>query len=135
MTFRDDIREAKSEVVLGFIDDAQLLPPKAQSKLSWWIENEHSSVVFMLATIDKSRLMPELRSRLMVFDLSPTVFEYRELMAQALTRCREIVRKARGVLPDDSLLSSVIEAKFPDYRAMINELYKACVLQSDSILE
>lgn len=108
---------------LAFIDQAQLLTRQLQESINSYIDLEESPEIFLLALVDDECLQPTLKARLLTFDFEPTPDEYSELMEQARRRCLAIAQEKVFPLTENEA-AEIVDLTFPDYRAMIIELFR-----------
>lgn len=115
--------------ILGFIDEAQWVNKQYQAIVQGWIDSDLQPEFFILALTDERFLVETLRSRLLKVDFEPKFEEYNDLMTQARARCKDIAEQ-RNMKLTNAEIWDLVDATFPDYRRMMNELFRLSLLRA-----
>jgi DNA polymerase III delta prime subunit len=106
---------------LCFLDRADLVPKAAQQELPSVIEDKSHHCRFLLAVNDPSKIIPEIRSRLMpiCFDIKPSD---REEVQKRLIDRYESKLAEYGVRHDRQRLTQIIAASYPNLRSITKKI-------------
>ena len=112
--------------VLGYVCEWQLVNKEFQDEMGYWMEFGRS-VSFIISSTDAGKVMTRLRSRLLLVDFHPRSDEFDNLRTQAQKRCEEILTKA-NVKVTHQEIEAIVASTFPDFRMMVNELYRLSLM-------
>ena len=104
-----------------FLDRADLVPKAAQQAIPSVIEDMSHHCRFLLAVNDRSKIIPEIRSRLMpiCFDIEP---KDREEVQKRLIDRYESKLAEYGILHDKRRLTEIIGTNYPDLRSIAKKI-------------
>ena len=104
-----------------FLDRADLVPKAAQQAIPSVIEDMSDHCCFLLAVNDRSKIIPEIRSRLMpiCFDIEP---KDREEVQKRLIDRYESKLAEYGILHDKRRLTEIIDTNYPDLRSIAKKI-------------
>jgi replication-associated recombination protein RarA len=108
--------------VVGYVFEWQLANLELQDEISHWMELGYA-VAFIVGTADESKVTLRLKSRLLKIDFRPQPDDIGDLKQQARLRCRQIFTQAKVEATDEEI-ARIVDETFPDFRTMINELYR-----------
>jgi replication factor C small subunit len=109
------------KIVIG--DEAERLSSNAQDSLKATIEAFHKTTRFIFTTNNVNKLIEPLRSRCNQFEFKIADVEKKDLMAQMIRRCIEIL-KSESIEFDPKAIVSLVQKYFPDFRKTLNELQR-----------
>ena len=103
-----------------FLDRADLIPPTAQQAIPSVIEDVRP-MPFIFAANDRSKILPEIQSRLMpvCFDVEPC--DRDEIQGRLIDRYQRNLAE-NGIVPDKGRLTEIVAANYPDLRAIAKEI-------------
>jgi DNA polymerase III delta prime subunit len=120
---RKDITESLSFMgfKICFLDRADLIPKAAQQELPSVIDEWSGDTRFLVAVNDLSKLIPEIRSRLMCicFDIKPSD---REEVQKRLIGRYENKLAEYGILYDKRRLIEIVGTNYPDLRSIAQKV-------------
>ncbi len=104
-----------------FLDRADLVPKAAQQAMPSVIEDKSHHCRFLLAVNDPSKIIPEIRSRLMpiCFNIKPSDRE--EVQKRLLDRYASKLAEY-GVRHDKQRLTEIIGDNYPDLRSIMKKI-------------
>ena len=104
-----------------FLDRADLVPKAAQQGIPSVIEEMSHHCRFLLAVNDRSKIIPEIRSRLMpvCFDIEPSDRE--EVQKRLIDRYESKLAEYE-ILHDKRRLTEIICANYPDLRSIAKKV-------------
>lgn len=104
-----------------FLDRADLIPPTAQQAIPSVIEDMSDRCRFIFAANDRSKILPEIQSRLMpvCFDVEPC--DRDEIQGRLIDRYQRNLAE-NGIVPDKGRLAEIVAANYPDLRAIATEI-------------
>jgi len=110
---------ASSKIVL--LDEADCLPKNAQEALRGFIERSISNCKFILTANELSKIQNPLRSRCRPFSFE-VAYSSLDASITKLTNMIQSRLKEMNVQIDQSIIHQIVVMKFPDYRAIANEI-------------
>ena len=106
---------------ITLLDEADGLTADAQRSLNGMFEEFAGNHTFILTCNFPSRLIPAIRSRSKIIDFKFSAKEKTVLATQFVKRVLDILDK-EGVECDKRAVAELVMKKFPDFRAVLNEL-------------
>lgn len=113
--------EGNLKIVIG--DEAERLSANAQDSLKATIESFHKNTRFIFTTNNYSKLIDPLKSRCNHFEFKISDSEKKDMMAQMMKRCVEVL-KLQSIDFDSKAIVSLVQKHFPDFRKTLNELQR-----------
>jgi DNA polymerase III delta prime subunit len=107
--------------IICFLDRADLVPKAAQQAIPSLIDDMSHHCRFLLAVNDRSKIIPEIRSRLMpiCFDIEPSDRE--EVQKRLIDRYESKLAEYE-ILHDKRRLTEIIGTNYPDLRSIAKEI-------------
>ena len=104
-----------------FIDRADLIPEKAQQAIPSVMDDLSGHCRFIFAVNYPSKIIPEIRSRLMpvCFDIKPC--EREEVQERLIDRYERKLAE-NGIVPDKRRLAEIVAADYPDLRSITKKI-------------
>lgn len=109
------------KIIIG--DECERLSQNAQDSLKATIESFHKNTRFIFTTNNVNKLIEPLRSRCNQFEFKIPDSEKKDLMAQIMRRCVEIL-KLESIEFDPAAIVALVQRHFPDFRKTLNELQR-----------
>ena len=113
--------EGNLKIIIG--DECERLSQNAQDSLKATIESFHKTARFIFTTNNINKVIEPLRSRCNQFEFKIPDADKRDLMAQMMKRCAEILR-IEGIDFDSKAIVALVQKNFPDFRKTLNELQR-----------
>lgn len=113
--------EGNLKIVIG--DEAERLGSNAQDGLKATQESFHKNTRFIFTTNNINKLIDPIKSRCNVFDFKIPDDEKKDLLAQMMKRCVEILRLEK-IDFDTKAIVALVQKNFPDFRKTLNELQR-----------
>lgn len=113
--------EGNLKIIIG--DESDYLSPNAQASLRGIMEEFHKTTRFILTCNFKNRIIDPIHSRCTFIDYKIPEAEKKDLMAQMMKRCAEVLKK-ENVEYDPKALITLVQKNFPDFRKTLNELQR-----------
>lgn len=113
--------EGNLKIVIG--DEAERLSQNAQDSLKATQESFHKNTRFIFTTNNINKLIDPIKSRCNVFDFKIPEDEKKDLLAQMMKRCVEILR-LENIEFDAKAIVALVQKNFPDFRKTLNELQR-----------
>ena len=113
--------EGNLKIVIA--DECERLSLAGQDSLKATQESFHRSTRFIFTTNNINKVIEPLRSRCNQFEFKIPDADKRDLMAQMMKRCAEILR-IEGIDFDSKAIVALVQKNFPDFRKTLNELQR-----------
>lgn len=113
--------EGNMKIVIG--DEAERLSTNGQDSLKATTEAFHKNTRFIFTTNNVNKIIEPLRSRCNHFEFKIPDSDKKDLMAQMMRRCVEIL-KIEGIEYDMKAIITLVQKNFPDFRKTLNELQR-----------
>jgi DNA polymerase III delta prime subunit len=113
--------EGNLKIVIG--DEFERLSANAQDASKAIIESFHKTTRFIFTTNNINKVIEPLKSRCNVFEFRIPDSEKKDLLAQMMKRCVEILR-SENIDFDPKAIVSLVQRNFPDFRKTLNELQR-----------
>lgn len=113
--------EGNMKIVIG--DEAERLSANAQDSLKATTEAFHKNTRFIFTTNNVNKIIEPLRSRCNHFEFKIPDSDKKDLMAQMMRRCVEIL-KLESIEYDSKAIVTLVQKNFPDFRKTLNELQR-----------
>jgi len=113
--------EGNLKIIIG--DECERLSQNAQDSLKATIESFHKNARFVFTTNNINKVIDPIKSRCNVFDFKIPDDEKKDLLAQMMKRCVEILR-LENIEFDTKAIVALVQKNFPDFRKTLNELQR-----------
>jgi DNA polymerase III delta prime subunit len=113
--------EGNLKVIIG--DESDYLTPAAQASLRGIMEEFHKTTRFILTCNFKNRIIDPIHSRCTFIDYKIPEAEKKDLLAQMMKRCVEILR-SENIEFEPKAIATLVQKNFPDFRKTLNELQR-----------
>lgn len=113
--------EGNLKIIIG--DECERLSQNAQDSLKATIESFHKNARFIFTTNNINKVIDPIKSRCNIFDFKIPEDEKKDLLAQMMKRCVEILRLEK-IDFDTKAIVALVQKNFPDFRKTLNELQR-----------
>lgn len=113
--------EGNLKIIIG--DECERLSQNAQDSLKATIESFHKNARFVFTTNNINKVIDPIKSRCNIFDFKIPEDEKKDLLAQMMKRCVEILRLEK-IDFDTKAIVALVQKNFPDFRKTLNELQR-----------
>lgn len=113
--------EGNLKIIIG--DECERLSQNAQDSLKATIESFHKNARFVFTTNNINKVIDPIKSRCNIFDFKIPEDEKKDLLAQMMKRCVEILRLEK-IDFDAKAIVALVQKNFPDFRKTLNELQR-----------
>jgi len=109
------------------LDESDYLTPDAQAALRAFIEQFANTCSFVMTCNFKNRLIQPLHSRTTVIDFRVDPLNKADMLMEFTQRLLDICKKEKIKVKDTSILATIVNKYFPDFRRVLNEIQRYAI--------